>query len=143
MQIIEMEADDYDEVMGLLGGASGVVLRAVDSRKATGRFLIANMGLSFIAIEDGILAGCIMGSTDGKRGYLQHLAVHPTFRRQGLGTALVARALEAMAKRGVDKTHVFVMKSNPGAQEFWRRIGWEQREDIVLFSHIASADPNA
>ena len=76
----------------------------------------------------------------GRRGYLQHLAVAPTHRRQGIGSSLVNRVLEALQARGITKCHLFVRREHGPAREFWEHLGWAAREDVVLMSHL---DPNA
>jgi len=82
-----MTIEDYDSVIGLLTATSGVRLREADSREATARYLERNPGLSFVALVDGVIAGCVMCGHDGRRGYLQHLAVSPRFRERGIGSA--------------------------------------------------------
>ena len=71
-----MTPADYDAVSGLLRATEGVVLRAADSRAATARYLERNPGLSFVCCDAGGVVGCVFAGHDGRRGYLQHLAVH-------------------------------------------------------------------
>src|SRR5271156_4872141 len=101
MNIREMTIGDYDAVIGLLTATSGVRLRDADSREATARYLEHNPGLSFVAFVDEQLAGCVMCGHDGRRGYLQHLAVHESFRRRGIGSALVKACLAKLATLGI------------------------------------------
>jgi ribosomal protein S18 acetylase RimI-like enzyme len=56
---------------------------------------------------------------DGRRGYLQHLAVHESFRRRGIGTALVEACLAKLAKLGILKTHIDVLVGNRVAIDYW------------------------
>ncbi|MEP6495376.1 MAG: GNAT family N-acetyltransferase [bacterium] len=79
-----------------------------------------------------------MCGTDGRRGYLQHLAVLPTHRRQGIGRQLAERRVHALAESGIDKCHLMVVAGNRDAAAFWTRLGWLDRSDIRLMSHTAS-----
>lgn len=60
-----MTIQDYDSVMDLMKKTSGVTVREADSREATGRYLIRNPGLSFVAELNGDLVGCVMCGHDG------------------------------------------------------------------------------
>src|SRR5277367_863271 len=123
MDIRNMTIEDYDSVIGLLTATSGVRLREADSCEATARYLERNPGLSFVALVDGVIAGCVMCGNDGRRGYLQHLAVSPRFRKRGIGSALVEACLARLESMGILKTHIDVLAGNQPAQEFWRRRG--------------------
>jgi len=140
--IREMTMEDYDSVMSLLARAEGVAIREADSRDATERYLARNPGFSFVSEADGQLVGCIMGGHDGRRGYLQHLFVRPSFRRRGIGTQLVSRCVDALADEGILKSHLFVKHTNESGREYWSSAGWSQRSDIVMFSHIHSGGAN-
>jgi N-acetylglutamate synthase len=137
-----MTPADYDSVRLLLESIPGLTVRAADSREATERYLARNPGLSFVARSGDRVVGCVMCSHDGRRGYLQHLAVEPEVRRQGIGTALVTRCLEALRGLGIEKTHIDVLAENGLAQEYWANSGWKRRTDIVRYSFTNSTDPN-
>jgi N-acetylglutamate synthase len=86
VEINEMTMADYDDVLSLLRATPGVAIREADSRKATERYLIRNPQLSFVARIATRLVGCVMCGHDGRRGYLQHLVVDPSYQRRGIGT---------------------------------------------------------
>jgi N-acetylglutamate synthase len=142
-KIRPMTIDDYDEVMGLLKETSGVVIRDADSREAVMRYLERNPGLSFVALDSGLIIGCIMSGHDGRRGYLQHLVVADRFRRQGVGRALVERCLTELEKIGILKSHIDVLVTNESASLFWERLGWKRRTDICRYSFIRKGSQNA
>ena len=130
---------DYDEVMALWCATEGLTLRDADSREAIVRYLERNPSLSFVARDAGHLVGAVLSGTDGRRGYLQHLAVAPSHRGRGVGRALAERAVEALRALGVAKYHLMVRQENAAARAFWAHLGWQDRADVVLMSH---ADPN-
>jgi N-acetylglutamate synthase len=138
-----MTIDDYDAVMGLLKETPGVVIRDADSREAVKRYLERNPGLSFVAVESGRIVGCIMSGHDGRRGYLQHLAVTGGFRRKGIGRALVEECLAGLEKEGILKSHIDVLAGNEMAALFWEKIGWKRRNDINRYSFIRNSGHNA
>lgn len=143
LEIMTMSMAHYDSVHAFLGETPGLTMRTADSREATERYLARNPALSFIAISEGEIVGCVMCGHDGRRGYLQHLVVKPSMRGQGIGTALVRSCLAALKGAGIDKTHIDVLVENPSAHGYWINAGWRKRSDIVRYSYIASADSNA
>jgi ribosomal protein S18 acetylase RimI-like enzyme len=138
-----MTLDDYEGVLALMRAEPTITVRAADSREAIGRYLARNPGLSLVAESDGRVVGCVLCGHDGRRGFLHHLVVDPAFRGAGVGRAIVARALDGLAAEGIDKTHIDVFATNVGAIAFWRRLGWQQRDDIRRFSFNRSLDSNA
>ena len=137
-----MTIADYSEVISLLKSTAGVRLRDADSREATERYLARNTGLSFVAVEGGRLIGCVMCGHDGRRGYLQHLAVDSAHRRQGIGSSLVDRCVSALQEQGILKLHIDVLVNNTDAAAFWTRCGWQKRDDIQRFSFVNSQHAN-
>jgi putative acetyltransferase len=132
--IREMTDRDYDAVHALWKATPGIGLSEADERGNIASFLAYNRGLSFVAETGASLAGAVLGSFDGRRGYLHHLAVAPGRRRAGIGRTLVARSLEALRARGVRRCHIFVMADNADGQRFWERVGWFRRHDLLVMS---------
>ncbi|MGH8017201.1 MAG: GNAT family N-acetyltransferase [Opitutaceae bacterium] len=60
------------------------------------RYLRRNPGLSFVAEVDGQIVGYAMAGDDGRRGYLQHVAVDVAYRRRGIAQTLISRCLAAL-----------------------------------------------
>ena len=85
----------------------------------------------------------LRADTDGRRGYLQHLAVAPTHRNQGLGSRLVQHVLGQLGAVGIAKCHLFVRSEHLQAREFWERLGWIARDDVLMLSYTSSHDADA
>lgn len=133
-QISEMTAADYDEAYALWQRCPGIGLSDADSRCAIGQFLERNRGLCFIARMDTQLVGTVLCGSDGRRGYLYHLAVDPSARRQGVGQALMERSLAALKAAGIQKCHIMVFSDNELGLAFWQALGWKKRSDIAILS---------
>ncbi len=134
MSIRPMTLTDYDAVLALWQSSPGVGLSDADSPAAIARFLERNPGLCFVAVEEGQLAGAVLCGHDSRRGYLYHLAVHPRYRRRGLGQALAQRCIEALRALDIHKCHIFVYGENESGLAFWRSGGWVQRIELVILS---------
>jgi ribosomal protein S18 acetylase RimI-like enzyme len=143
IEISQFASGDYDEVMALWVETEGLTLRDADSREGISRYLARNPGLSFIARDQGRLVGAVLAGTDGRRGYLQHLAVARSHRGRGLGRTLAERSLAALRALGIEKCHLMVRQENGQARDFWRHVGWHERSDVVLMSHMDRGVANA
>lgn len=142
-QIREMTIDDYEGIIKMFRETPGISIREADSRDATRVYLQRNPGLSFVAVADARIVGCVMSGHDGRRGYLQHLAVKPEYRKQGIGVGLFTACLDALQKIGIYKTHIFVLKTNETGNNFWRNQGWFLRDEINMYSYNRSENTNA
>ncbi|MBD3367784.1 MAG: GNAT family N-acetyltransferase [Candidatus Eisenbacteria bacterium] len=136
-----MSAADFDDVEALWKASPGVGLYPGDDREGIERFLERNPGLSFVAREDGRMVGAVLCGHDGRRGYVTHLAVDDAHRGEGIGRRLVESALSALASAGIEKAHLFVFQENEGAREFWKRVGWRERGDLVTMSRYLTRRP--
>jgi ribosomal protein S18 acetylase RimI-like enzyme len=132
MQIRKMLIDDYEDVYALWMSCVGMGLNNLDdSKEGISRFLKKNPDTCFIAIDENNLIGVIMVGNDGRRGYIYHTAVHPEYRKQGLGTKLVDTALQALRDEGINKVALVVFDRNDKGNAFWERRGFTKREDLV------------
>ena len=138
-----MQADDSPALLQLWQQGEGLVLREADSPEAIAAYLARNPGLSFIALTQDQLIGCLLVGTDGRRGYLQHLVVQESHRGQGVGRALLQAATQALSAIGIDKSHLLVLADNESALAFYRHLGWMERSDVRLFSYTSSGNPHS
>jgi ribosomal protein S18 acetylase RimI-like enzyme len=143
MQYRNMEISDYDDVMQLWRSCEGLNLKDADSVRGIASYLERNPGLSFVAVDENGIVGSLMAGHDGKRGYIQHLAVATPARRQGVAARLVELCLEALLAQGIVKSHVHVINSNQPGRDFWLRRGWHHRAEIEMYSFINGDNPNA
>ena len=125
---------DYNAVCALWESCDGVGLSDADQPECLSAYLQRNPGMSFVAIEEKAIVGAVLCGHDGRRGYLNHLAVSPVYRHQGLARRLVAHSLEALQSASIAKCHLFIFTSNQNGRSFWQQIGWELREDLSVAS---------
>lgn len=137
-----MRIEDYDAVAALWQHTENMALREADSRDAIAAYLTHNPDLSFVATVGESIVGAILAGTDGRRGYVQHLAVDVPYRKQGLGEQLLTAVTSALSARGIHKTHLFVLNENTYAQRYYEWLNWQRRDDIQMFSFNASTHSN-
>ena len=132
--ITAMTPSDLPEVLQLWRSTPGVGVNDVDTPEKLAAYLHRNPEMSFVARDVGRLVAAVLGGTDGRRGYLHHLAVADTYRRRGLGRSLVRRCLNALAQKGYARCNIMVYADNHEGRRFWRQMGWQERPDILLMS---------
>jgi ribosomal protein S18 acetylase RimI-like enzyme len=137
------QPQDYEQVMTLWQATEGLTLREADSRDAIVAYLGRNPGLSFVACDADMVVGAVLAGTDGRRGYLQHLAVAPAYRGRGIARVLAERVVGALRAAGIAKCHLMVRRENEAAKAFWAHLGWKVRHDISVMSHAEPGVENA
>ena len=78
-------------------------------------------GRTYVAEEDGSLAGFATWAEAGGTVELEDLFVDPGYMRRGIATALVGRIAEVLRARGVQRLEV---TANPDALGFYRAVGF-------------------
>ena len=63
-------------------------------------FLEKNPELSFVTEDGGKIIGTVLGSFDGRRGYLQKLVVDKNYRGRGIGKNLIDLAVKKLQDQG-------------------------------------------
>ncbi|WP_461061387.1 GNAT family N-acetyltransferase [Streptomyces pseudoechinosporeus] len=71
---------------------------------------------------------CEQPRLDGWRCHLYRLAVHPSQRRRGVGSALLAAVEERFVRLGGRRGDAMVLKRNESAHHAWRAAGYTPEE---------------
>ena len=85
----------------------------------------SNIQTYYTAVTDGVISGyiCIFHIFDD--GDLLNIAVHPSFRRQGIAQMLMDKMYETLAEKGVNRITLEVRASNVSAQELYKKNGFK------------------
>jgi N-acetylglutamate synthase len=136
-----MSVSDYDETVAFWKKQEGVGLNESDSREAIAFFLNRNAGMSFVVRQGGKIVGAALCGTDGRRGYLHHVAVDSSLRGKGLGRKLVERCLAELSKAGISRCNIFLFADNVEGETFWKKMGYRVRCDLKIMQRVMAADP--
>lgn len=132
--IQSMTIENYSEIYEMWSSIPGIGLSDSDSKESILRYLERNPNLSFVYYHDYKIVGAILCGHDGRRGYIHHTCVLPEYRGQNIGRILVEKALEELKHQGIDKCHLFVFCDNILGNNFWNRLGWKKRSDLLIYS---------
>lgn len=96
------------------------------------RKLTVQPELFLVAHVTGEVAGTVLAGFDGVRGWVHHLAVRASYRRQGLASSLMTAAEEGLAALGCPKVNLQVRATNSAVVAFYRSLGYEVEDRTSL-----------
>lgn len=127
-------AEDYASCLLLWASCDRTAVRMWEDPTSLMRLIDHNPSICSAAEQDGRLVGALLAGQDGARGWLYHVAVDEAWRRRGIGSSLVSRALVELAKVHIQRVHVVMLSTNLGSMRFWTAGAWRPREDLSLLS---------
>ena len=129
-----MTAADHNAALALWQITEGLGLGPSDTGHQVASFLARNPGLSFVAEAGGELVGTALCGSDGRRGFIYHLAVARSHRGLGLGRAIVEHCLAGLRQFGLTRCHIIVFAHNAEGRRFWAHLGFGERPELLLCS---------
>lgn len=137
MNIREMIETDYDRVYQLWSSCAGMGLNDLDdSKEGIARFLQRNPQTCLVAVENQMIIGVVLVGSDGRRAYIYHTAVHPNYRRRGIARQLVETVLTSLDDLKIHKVALVVFKRNTEGNQFWEKLGFSVREDLIYRNQV-------
>ncbi|MBN6187903.1 GNAT family N-acetyltransferase [Aneurinibacillus sp. BA2021] len=111
---------------------TGLEQTETETLDALAKQLAWDSDLVMIAEYEGEVAGVIVGTIDGTRGYFYRLAVNPALQGKGIGRKLVEALEKRFKERGVTRVFIMVNQDNKKVLPFYRLLGYEVKEYITL-----------
>jgi len=130
---------DADELIALWQEAG---LRFDPSRVAAELRSVAarEPGLVLVDVDDqGQIAGAVLGAYDGRRGWVNRLAVRSDMRGRGIATKLMAGLEERLTAIGCPKINLLIEADNAGVVPFYQALGYQADDLIFMEKYLATA----
>ena len=105
--------------------------------------LAVNDQLFFVAIVEDEVIGTLLAGYDGHRGWLYSVAVQPSHRNKGIGTALIGHAEQALTARGCLKINLQIGAGNEGVSGFYESLGYAVEPRVSMGKRILQNIPPA
>ena len=83
---------------------------------------------------DGEIVASIMGHMERRWGWVQRLAVHPNYRRKGLGRQLTQEGERRLGALGAYRAVLLTRRDSTPAVELYRSLGYETWEPVIVMS---------
>ena len=137
LEIREFRIEDYDRVMALwVEGGLPLKPQGRDSREN----IAHQIGLSnvrFLVAEDGPggrVIGAVLATHDGRKGWINRLAVDLSVRRKGIGAKLVGAAESWLESQGMDILACLIEEDNAVSMAVFEKLGYKKHPEIIYFA---------
>jgi ribosomal protein S18 acetylase RimI-like enzyme len=135
VKIRELTVDDYDALCALWEEA-GLPFKpnGRDRRERIAREIEGPCSVFLVAEDEGDLVGAVLGTHDGRKGWINRLAVLPAHRRKGIATALVSEVEKRLSERGIEIFAGQIEDWNETSMLLFERLGYTRHDDIIYFT---------
>ena len=141
MDIRRAELEDYDSIVSLWNRA-GLHYQPIgrDSRANLEREIDDPSVDVLVAFSDGMMIGTVIGTNDGRKGWVNRLAIDPVHRGKGVAKALVGQVEECFKARSLKIYCCLINAGNEPSQYLFERIGYDRHPEIVYYSKKIDPD---
>jgi ribosomal protein S18 acetylase RimI-like enzyme len=137
LRIREFRMEDYDRVMELW--AEGGLPLKPEGRDSRGNIArqIRLSNVLFLVAEDvaaGRVVGTVLATHDGRKGWINRLAVDAGLRRRGTGARLVREAEQRLEAQGMDILACLIEDDNAVSMAVFEKLGYKKHPEIIYFA---------
>ncbi len=135
VMIRTMTLKDYDTVLSLWKeGNIPSRPQGRDSKKNIARqlqqpncyFLVAEAGKKII--------GAVIGTHDGRKGWINRLVVTPSYQKKGIARRLVTAVEQHFSAQGIDIIACLIEDWNTTSMQVFEQLGYTKHTDIFYYS---------
>jgi len=134
MKVRTLAIADYDQIVALWKRA-GLPFKPLgrDRKSAVQAQMVENPDFFLGAFEDSKLVGVVVATSDGRKGWINRLAVDPDFRRAGIADKLISEAESVLHKHGIRMFCALIDDDNKVSKRLFKKCGYKEHRDIVYF----------
>jgi ribosomal protein S18 acetylase RimI-like enzyme len=136
IELRDFRLSDYDQVSRFWASV-GLKPSRSDTVDRIRHKLERDPELFILAVDNGAIVGTVFGSYDGRRGWMNRLAVAPPFRGQGLARRLAEEVERRLRRIGCDKMNLLIEADNAAVQSLYEKMGYERVPLIFMEKWIA------
>lgn len=134
-RIRELSLDDHNDLFALwkLSGLHSLKPRGRDSLRAMTSQLASGVQ-TILGLEiDGKLVGAVIATHDSRKGWINRLAVDPTYRRRGYASRLVAAAESVLRSQGIRVIAALVEEGNDASLALFEECGYVEVDPAMHY----------
>jgi ribosomal protein S18 acetylase RimI-like enzyme len=91
-----------------------------------------NPELFLVGLVDGKVVATAMGGYEGHRGWVNYLAVAPSYQRRGLGRLIMEAVEEKIQAMGCPKINLQIRADNLEVVKFYESIGYKTEARVSM-----------
>ena len=131
MIIRVFEESDRQNVIALWREC-GLVVPQNNPNKDIDRKIKVDPDLFLVGCLNTEIVATVMGGYEGHRGWVNYLAVSPTFQRKGYGKAIMQAVEASLKEKGCPKINLQVRETNSKVIKFYSSLGYGDDNVISL-----------
>jgi ribosomal protein S18 acetylase RimI-like enzyme len=105
-----------------------------DSREKVLKEITQNTAIFLVAEKEGEVIGAVLGTHDGRKGWINRLAVIPKYRHQGIAIKLIEKVEQELYQCGIDIIACLIEDYNSPSTKLFEQVGYVKHTDIIYFS---------
>lgn len=129
--VVTLTALDYEAVRKLWELA-GLHIKPIgrDSQEQFAQQLATGLQTVIGVQAEGKLIGVVLATHDGRKGWINRLAVHPDYRRQGVGKRLIDEAERVLHEQGMQIIAALIEDHNTASLALFQHAGYSDFSEI-------------
>jgi ribosomal protein S18 acetylase RimI-like enzyme len=133
--IRKMKIQDYRPVIALWKeGNIPYRPQGRDSKQHIQQQLRLRTSLYYVAENEGTIIGAILGTHDGRKGWINRLVVASAYRKMGVAKRLVQEVEQHFTEAGIDIVACLIEDWNKVSENVFERLGYTKHTDILYYS---------
>jgi ribosomal protein S18 acetylase RimI-like enzyme len=135
IKIREFEINDYDDVIKLwISSNLPFKPRGRDKYDKIEKEIKNDNSIFLIAEFEGKIIGSVFGTHDGRKGWINRLAISPNFQGKDLAKKLCNNLENRFYNLGIEIIGCLIENWNEKSINYFEKIGFTKHEDIIYFS---------
>jgi ribosomal protein S18 acetylase RimI-like enzyme len=141
IELRELKVEDYDEIVEVWQKA-GLPFKPAgrDARQEIAKQMQRNPDLFLGAFDGKKLVGVCIGTEDGRKGWINRIAVLPEYQRRGIATMMITEMERRLKSRGMGIICVLIEDWNNPSLALFQKHGYVLHKDIYYLSKRENAE---
>lgn len=133
--------DDYDEVINLWQKAKlPYKPNGRDSRGEIEKELKRGCAVFYVAEINNKIAGVVFGTHEGRKGWINRLAVLPELRNKGIAKKLVGFIEHKFDELGINISAALIEDWNDTSMKVFEKLGYKKHPDVFYYTKRKNHD---
>ena len=105
-----------------------------DRKESIAREIKKDGAIFLVGEINGEIVGSAFGTHDGRKGWINRVAVRPIYQRQGVAAKLVREVERRLEAMGIGIIACLIEDWNKDSIKFFKKIGYHGHKDIIYFT---------
>lgn len=105
-----------------------------DSKEKIESELKKGIAIFLVAESGGKIIGSILGTHDGRKGWINRVAVDPEYQKKGIAKKLIAEVEKKLDELGLDIIACLIEDWNDRSMKVFEKLGYIKHRDVIYFS---------